>query len=154
MAEFHLAQINIARLRAPIDDPMVAEFVAGLDPINALADGSPGFVWRLQTEEGDATSIQAYEDELVIVNMSVWETADDLFNYIYRSGHVDFLRNRREWFERFGEPHLCLWWVPAGELPTVHDGVDRLKLLLTEGPSPQAFNFRSHFEPDPTSAPS
>jgi hypothetical protein len=90
MAEYHLAQINIARLRAPIDDPLTAEFVAGLEPTNALAEGSPGFVWRLQTEDGDATSIQAYDDELVIVNMSVWKTADHLFNYVYRSGHVDY----------------------------------------------------------------
>jgi hypothetical protein len=148
MAEYHLAQINIARLRAPIDDPLTAEFVAGLEPTNALAEGSPGFVWRLQTEDGDATSIQAYDDELVIVNMSVWKTADHLFNYVYRSGHVDYLRNRRGWFERFGEAHMCLWWVATGELPTVEDGVARLKVLQTNGPSPVAFNFRTHFDPE------
>jgi len=148
MADHHLAQINIARLRAPIDDPMVAEFVEGLDPINELADQSQGFVWRLQTDDGDATSIQAYDDELIIVNMSVWETADDLFNYVYRSGHVDFLRNRRGWFERLGESHMCLWWVPVGELPTVEHGRERLRLLQANGPTPQAFNFRSQFGPD------
>ena len=147
MADYHLAQINIARLRAPIDDPMVAEFVEGLDPINALAEQSPGFVWRLQTDEGDATSIQAYEDELVIVNMSVWETVDDLFNYVYRSGHVDFLRDRRDWFERLGESHMCMWWLPAAALPTVDEGVARLEILQTRGPTSQAFTFRSPVEP-------
>ncbi len=147
MVDHYLAQINITRLRAPIDDPMVAELVEGLDPINALAEQSPGYVWRLQTDEGDATDIQAYEDELVIVNMSVWETVDDLFNYVHRSGHVDFLRNRRDWFERLGESHMCMWWLPAGVLPTVDQGVARLEILQTQGPTPQTFTFRSPVEP-------
>ena len=150
MAEYHLAQINITRLRAPIDNPLTAKFVAGLEPIHALAEGSPGFVWRLQTGDGDATSTQAYDDELVILNLSVWETADHPFNYVYRPGHVDFLRNRREWFERFGEAHVCLWWVAAGELPTVEDGVARLEVLQSNGPTPEAFNFRTHFEQEAT----
>ena len=147
MVDHYLAQINITRLRAPIDDPMVAELVEGLDPINALAEQSPGYVWRLQTDEGDATDIQAYEDELVIVNMSVWETVDDLFNYVYRSGHVDFLRNRRDWFARLGQSHMCMWWLPVGVLPTVDEGVARLEILQTKGPTPQAFTFRSPVEP-------
>lgn len=151
MAEYHLAQINIARLRAPLDVPLIAEFVAGLEPINAIAETSEGFVWRLQTDEGDATSIQECDDELVIINMSLWENVDHLFNYVYRSGHVDFLRNRRDWFERFGKVHMCMRWVPAGEPPTVEDGVARLELLQTNGPTPQAFTFRTHFEPEAAS---
>ena len=148
MPEYHLAQINVGRLRAPIDDPLVAEFVDGLDAINALADQSPGFVWRLQTEEGNATGIQTSDDELFIINMSVWATADDLFNYVYRSGHVDFLRNRRDWFERMGESHMCLWWIAAGEIPSIDDGLERLDHFRENGPTERAFSFRDQFNPD------
>ena len=147
MAQHHLAQINVGILRAPIDDPLVAEFVDGLDRINALADDSPGFVWRLQTEEGNATGIQTTDDELYIINMSVWKAADDLFNYVYRTEHVDFLRNRRDWFERMGEVHMCLWWVTAGEIPTVDEGLARLDHFQREGSTPRAFSFRHQFDP-------
>lgn len=146
MSEYQLAQINVGRLRAPIDDPLVADFVDGLDAINTLADQSPGFVWRLQTEEGNATGIQTSEDELLIINMSVWATADDLFNYVYRSGHVDFLRNRRDWFERMGEAHMCLWWIPAGESPSIENGLERLDHFKENGPTAQAFSFREQFD--------
>ncbi len=148
MAVYHLAQINVGRLRAPTDDPVVAEFVNALDAINALADESPGFVWRLQTEEGNATGIQISDDELFIINMSVWATAVDLFNYVYRSGHVDFLRNRRDWFERMGEAHMCLWWLPTGEVPSIEDGMQRLDHFKLNGPTPKAFSFRDQFDPD------
>lgn len=147
MAEHHVAQINIARLRAPVDDPEVAEFVAALEPINALAEKSPGFIWRLQTDDGDATGVQAYEDELVIVNLTVWESIEDLYDYVYRSGHTDFMRRRREWFQRMGEVQVCLWWVPAGTLPRIEDGVARLEYLQNNGPTRRAFTFRKHFEP-------
>ncbi len=145
MTIWHLAQINVARLRAPIDDPLVAEFVAGLEPVNQLADTSPGFVWRLQTEAGDATSLQAYDDELIIVNMSVWESLDQLADFVYRSAHTEFLRNKRSWFERMVEAHAALWWTEAGRLPSVTEGVQRLEALRTNGPSPEAFAFRHSF---------
>jgi hypothetical protein len=153
MARSHLAQINVGRLRAPIDDPLVAEFVNALDQINALADQSPGFVWRLQSEEGNATGIQTTDDQLFIINMSVWETADDLFNYVYRTEHVDFLRNRRDWFERMGEAHMCLWWVAAGEFPSIDDGLERLEHFQKTGPTPIAFSFRDQFDPPDAESP-
>jgi hypothetical protein len=148
---FHLVQLNVARLRAPLDSPQLAGFVAGLVPINAVADASPGFVWRLQTEEGDATAVRAFDDPMMIVNMSVWESLDALADYVYRSGHREMMRQRREWFERLAEAYLALWWIPAGELPTVADAERRLALLRRIGPSPEAFTFRSPF-PAPSDA--
>jgi hypothetical protein len=142
---WHLAQINVARLRAPIDDPLVAEFVAGLEPVNELADASPGFVWRLQTEAGNATSVQAYADELVIVNMSVWESLEHLGDFVYRSAHTEFLRRKRAWFERMVDAHMALWWTESGTLPSVAEGVARLETLRTKGPSADAFTFRNAF---------
>ena len=147
MSQWHVAQINVARLRAAIDDPAVAEFVAGLEPVNRLADESPGFVWRLQTEDGDATAVRAYDDELVIVNMSVWASLDQLADFVYRSGHGGFLRRKREWFERSGEAHMALWWTEAGRLPSVEEGAARLETLRASGPSAAAFTFRHPFPP-------
>ncbi len=146
--EMHLAQINVGRLRAPVDDPMIADFYDALDEINALAERSPGFVWRLQTDEGNATSIRPYEDELIAVNMSVWESVDALADYVYRSMHATFLRRRREWFERFEAAHAAMWWIPAGIVPSVEDAVERLDHLEVHGPSPRAFTFRHRFGPD------
>jgi hypothetical protein len=145
MMGWHLAQINVARLLAPIDHPLVAEFVAGLEPVNELADASPGFVWRLQTEAGNATSVQAYSDELIIVNMSVWESLDQLSDFVYRTAHAEFLRRKRSWFERMVDAHVALWWIEAGSLPSVTEGVARLDALRTQGPSGDAFTFRNAF---------
>jgi hypothetical protein len=145
MATFQLAQLNIARLRAPLDSPELAAFVAALDPVNALADESPGFVWRLQTDEGNATSIQAFDDEMLIVNMSVWESPEALREFVYRSDHRKVLARRRAWFERMADAFLVLWWVPSGHEPTVEEAVQRLELLQDGGPSPKAFTFRSLF---------
>lgn len=147
MTTHHLAQMNVGRLRAAIDDPLVAEFVDALDDINALADQSPGFVWRLQTDEGNATGIKISDDERFIVNMSVWESADDLFRYVYRTEHIDFLRNRRDCFERMDEPHMCLWWIPAGHIPTVEEGLARLELFNERGPPYDAFSSRHQLPP-------
>ncbi len=141
----HLAQLNIARLRAPLDDPLVADFVGNLERINGLGDASPGFVWRLQTEDGDATAVRAYDDELVIVNLTVWESIEALADFVYRSDHIEFLRRRREWFERMGEAHLVLWWVPAGHRPSIAEAVARLDQLRRAGPGPEAFTFRQPF---------
>ena len=142
-----LAQINVGRLRAPVDDPMVAEFMDALDEINALADRSPGFRWRLQTEDGNATSVRPYEDESVLINVSVWESVEALGDYVYRSDHTAFLRRRREWFERLSDVIVALWWVPAGTRPTVEEAVARLDHLRRHGPTPFAFTFRHRFGP-------
>jgi hypothetical protein len=142
---WHLAQLNVGRLRAPVDDPATDEFMAALDTINALAEASPGFVWRLQTEEGNATSIRAFDDDLMILNMSVWESVETLAEYVYRSAHTPFLRRRSQWFERLGEAYLVLWWIPAGTLPTIDEALGRLDHLRAFGPAAEAFTFRQPF---------
>jgi hypothetical protein len=144
MSDFHVAQLNIGRIKGPIDSPIMADFVALLDPVNAVADASPGFVWRLQTEEGNATAVRPYEDESIAVNMSVWESIDDLAAFVYRSGHVDVMRRRREWFERM-QVFMVLWWVPAGHLPSVAEAQERLEHLRLHGPTPHAFTFKARF---------
>ena len=143
----HLAQINIGRLRAETDDPMIAEFMSALDEINALAERSPGFVWRFMTEDGNATAVRPFEDELLLINMSVWESVESLGDYVYRSDHTGYLRRRREWFERINEAIFALWWIPAGHRPTVAEGIERIDHLRAEGPTPHAFTFRQPFSP-------
>jgi hypothetical protein len=143
---FHIAQVNIALPREPLDAPLLAEFVAALAPVNAAADAAPGFVWRQQTEDGDATAIRAFGDERLIVNLSVWESVQALRAFAYANReHIDVLRRRREWFEQLGEAHMVLWWVPAGHEPTVREAEQRLARLRAIGPSPEAFTFRQHF---------
>jgi hypothetical protein len=142
----HLAQLNIGRLRAPMDDPMIDDFRLNLPVINALAESSPGFVWRLQDEAGDATGIKPFGDELEIVNLTVWESIEALAEFTYRSGHVSLLRRRREFFEAPAAPILCLWWIPEGTTPSVEEAIERLEHLRTHGPTPTAFTFRHRFE--------
>jgi hypothetical protein len=142
--DYHLAQLNIARANAPMDDPIMADFQAALESINALADSAPGFVWRLQTEDGDATAIRPYEDERVMVNMSVWESIDELKQFVYRSGHTDVMRRRKEWFEPI-QTYLVLWYVPAGHEPTVDEAKERLAYVHQHGPTPYAFTFKRSF---------
>jgi hypothetical protein len=146
---WHLAQINIGRLRAPIDDPTIAEFHDALETINRLAEASDGYVWRLQDEDlGNATSFHIVPgDELLIPNMSVWTSIEALAEFVYRSDHTPFLRRRREWFERPTTAFLALWWVPAGHLPTLDEGSARLDLLERDGPTSEAFTFRRRFDP-------
>jgi Domain of unknown function (DUF3291) len=144
---FHVAQINIARANAPTDSPDLAEFIAALEPVNALAESSPGFVWRLQDDAGDAIAIRVFDDDQIIINMSVWESIDALFEFAYRGHHADFFRRRREWFERFQAAHLALWWVPAGHAPTIDEARERLEHLETRGPTPFAFTFKRRFGP-------
>lgn len=144
---WHLAQINVARLRHPREHPASADFVAALEPINALADAAPGFVWRLQSDTGDATDIRVSADALLIVNMSVWESIEALSAFVYESAHVGVMRRRRDWFERATAPSQALWWTPAGRLPSTADGMDRLDVLRRHGSSPTAFTFQ---EPYPT----
>ncbi|MGI8334612.1 DUF3291 domain-containing protein [Actinomadura scrupuli] len=148
MSDSHLAQFNIARVRLPLDHPEMAGFMALLDPVNALADGTPGFVWRFTDGEADdATSIRPFEDDAVIVNFSVWTSRQALWDFVYRSAHLDALRRRREWFTRVDESYSVLWWIPAGHRPTVPEAVERLDLLRLHGPGPRAFTFRDHYEP-------
>jgi len=143
--DFHLAQFNVALLRSPLDSPELADFVARLPEINALAESAPGFVWRLQGDTGDATQIRAYHDEMLIINLSVWESPDALWDFVYRTAHLDVMRRRREWFEAAMDPYLVLWWVRAGEVPTVSEAKHRLDLLRSQGPSPEAFTFRQQY---------
>ncbi|GID55173.1 DUF3291 domain-containing protein [Actinoplanes couchii] len=145
MTDFHLAQMNVATLIAPPGDPSVAEFTAGVDLMNELADRSPGFVWRLKEEDVDlaALGIRAAPANQ-IATMSVWESLEALRGYVYQSGHLDYLRRRREWFVP-GRSALVLWWVEAGRIPTLLDGLQRLKLLGETGPGPRAFTFRRTF---------
>lgn len=148
MPDHHLAQFNVARQRSGLEDPDMAEFVALLEPINALADGAPGFVWRLKAENApDATTIRPYGD-MIIINYSVWESREALWDFTYRTAHLEVMRRRREWFGRMVEPHLVMWWVPAGYVPTVDEAVAKLAQLRTHGPGPEAFTFRDPYPPD------
>jgi hypothetical protein len=145
---WELAQLNIGRMRAPLDDPQIAGFVAALEPINALADAAPGFVWRLQTEDGDATAIRAFPDDLLLVNMSTWTSVEALADFVYQSDHRGVMAHRRQWFEKLDEAFTVLWWVPAGHRPSLDEAKARLLQLRAEGPTAEAFTFRRPF-PDP-----
>ena len=147
MSAYELAQLNIGIIKGPIDSPVMAEFVANLARINAIAEASPGFVWRLQTPAGDATAIRPFDNPSQLVNMSVWRDADALRRFVYRSAHADILERRREWFERMSEAIMVLWWVPRGHRPSVAEAIERLERLRAEGPTPEAFTFRQTFPP-------
>ena len=148
MSAYELAQLNIGIIKGPIDSPVMAEFVANLDRINALADRTPGFVWRLQTEEGNATSIRPYpENENMAVNMSVWRDVESLSKYVYSSEHVQIMRRRREWFEKMDQAFLVLWWVPRGHRPGIEEAKAKLEMLRAKGPTAEAFTFRQAFPP-------
>ena len=149
MPNYHLAQINIARTLAPIRDPLMAEFEEQLAPVNALADSSPGFVWRLQTESGDATSIQVYDDNMIIVNLTVWESVESLREFAFKSAHASVMRDRKRWFEKFDGPYMALWWVPAGHIPSTEEGKERLEHLREHGDSDYAFSFQHPFPKPP-----
>jgi hypothetical protein len=143
---FHLAQINIASPVAPLDAATMAGFVAGLPRMNALAERSPGFVWRLTGEDGDdATTLRVFED--VMVNMSVWESIAALKTYAYKSEHVRYVRRRHDWFDPPTSPHMALWWIPAGTIPTLEDGEQRIEHLRNHGETPHAFTFKRSFAP-------
>jgi hypothetical protein len=153
MTESHLAQVNIGRIVAPLDSPELADFVAQQPEINALADRSPGFVWRLVDDDGaDATGIRPDgNDALLLINCSVWESVEALRNFTYHSDHLRVMSRRREWFHRMAEAHQALWWIPAGHRPTVAEAMERVALLREHGPGPQAFTFRDPY-PAPTGA--
>jgi heme-degrading monooxygenase HmoA len=143
---YYLAQANIGRFRAPIESDVMEGFRNQLDQINALADQSPGFIWRLQTEDGNATAIRPYAgDDLMAINMSVWESLESLQTFVYKTPHVETLRARKQWFEHLEGPILVLWWVPAGHIPSVSEAQERLAYLKEHGPTPRAFTFRPPF---------
>jgi hypothetical protein len=154
VTRYHLAQVNIGRVRAPLDDPIMEGFRTQLDPINALADRSPGFVWRLQTDAGNAMDIRPFDDERMAINMSVWASLEALQQFVYKSAHVGTLRDRQQWFEPIDGPILALWWVPAGHIPTLDEAKARLDHLKAFGPTAHAFTFRKPFPaPDAQSDP-
>jgi hypothetical protein len=149
-----LAQVNIGRLVAPLDSEELADFVAALDPVNAAADAAPGFLWRLQTEDGDATAIHGFGWDTdgsagVLVNMSVWESVEALAEFVYSDTHRPVLRRRREWFRKMTEAYLALWWIPRGTVPTVADAESRVLHLREHGPTPHAFTLRAPFPAPP-----
>lgn len=146
--KWHLAQINIGRLVHPVDDPRSADFMNNLDPINALGEGSPGFVWRLQDDSGNATAIRAFDDETILPNLTVWESLDALKDFVFRTDHARFMQRRREWFLPMDDlPVLTMWWIPAGHLPTLEEAKERIDHLAEHGPTQRAFGFRPVFDP-------
>jgi hypothetical protein len=153
MSAYELAQLNIAIMKEPLESPGMADFVSNLDRINTLAEGSPGFVWRLQTEEGDATALRPMGED-TLVNMSVWRDVESLNKYVYGSAHVEIMRRRKEWFERMREAYVVLWWVRRGHRPTVPEAIAKLELLRAKGPTEEAFTFRHAFLPPDAPQPS
>ena len=148
MRNYHIAEVNVGRMRFPLESQGMAGFVARLEEINALADSAPGFVWRLQTEEGDATYLRPFDDDRILVNLSVWESVEQLKDFTYRTAHSELIRDRREWFEHFKGAQLAMWWVPAGHRPGIDEAKKRLAHIDEHGPTQFAFNFRTLFPPD------
>jgi hypothetical protein len=145
MSRYQLAEINIATLKAPLDSPVLKDFVDNLDRINALAESSDGFVWRMKGDGNDATSMRGPWGDDVIINMSVWRDAASLRAYVYDTAHLEILKRKREWFTRMAKMHMCLWWVPEGHQPTIAEAAERLEHLREHGPSIQAFTFAEAF---------
>lgn len=153
MPEWHIAQMNVGTVRYPTDDSRIAEFMQRLGEINALADASPGFIWRLQSAQGNATDIILTQNPLFLVNMSVWRSVEALFEFVYRSSHQGVMAKRRKWFERPNGPYQVLWWIPAGTTPTPQEGLERLRHLERHGSTLHAFTFREKFAPPGLTAP-
>ena len=143
---FQLAEINVARMKGVnINDPIMKEFVDNLDRVNNLAERSDGFVWRLKDESNNATNLNPYDDEQVIINLSVWQNIEKLEHYVYKTFHTDFIKRRREWFQTYGEVHTAMWWIPQGQFPTVEEAVEKLDHLKRNGASSLVFDFRNRF---------
>jgi hypothetical protein len=147
--DYQIAQVNIGRVRGALDGPVMAGFMARLDEINALAEGSPGFVWRMKDPVGNNnTYSRPYDDERIILNMSVWRDVESLKHYVYKTAHVELLRQRHEWFEKFSGVFAALWWVPAGHVPGVDEAKKRMEHLEAHGPTEFAFTFKTVFPAD------
>jgi len=145
MAKYHLAQVNIALAKGEMDTELMNGFVSRLDEINAMADNAEGFVWRLQTDDGDSTAIRIFDKPLLLVNMSVWESVDTLKNFVYTSAHVELIRDRQAWFHKFVDAHQALWWIPVGHIPTTEEAKEKLEYIQENGSSPLAFHFGKPF---------
>jgi hypothetical protein len=139
----HLAQLNIGRFRYPTDDPRMADFMNNLDLVNALAERSQGFVWRLKDDSGNATNFRPFPDPQMAVNLSVWESTEALERFVYQTVHKRFYGRREEWFDKFEGPHAVMWWIAAGHLPTLDEAKERLEYLTANGPSERAFGWES-----------
>jgi Domain of unknown function (DUF3291) len=151
---YRLAEVNIARMLAPLSDPLMAGFVAELDNINALADRSPGFIWRLQTPEGNATSLRPYDDDLILLNLSLWTTLDDYAAFVYQSRHRHVMQQRRQWFQHHAGPYTALWWVLPEHIPTTEEAKERLEFLRIRGETDYAFSLKKSFlEPEKAGEP-
>jgi hypothetical protein len=148
MGEYQTAQVSIGQMKGQLDEPVMAGFVARLDEINALADSSPGFVWRLQSSDGNATYLRPYDDDRILFNLSVWETVEALRYYVFKTAHAEMLRQRQAWFERFAGVYTALWWVPAGHIPSIDEAKKRLAHLEAHGPTQFAFTFKTVSAPD------
>ena len=146
MTTYHIAQINIGRIKGVnIDDPIMKEFKENLDTINLLAEQSKGFVWRLKDDSNNATNLNPYNDEQVIINVSVWETIEDLETFVYKTLHTDFLRRRKEWFHSFGKAYAAMWWIKPGHYPTTQEATEKLDYLQKNGPTPSVFDYKNKF---------
>jgi hypothetical protein len=145
MPTYQLAQVNVARLLAPVDSEQLTDFVANLEPINALADQSPGFIWRLKSEGGNATDSKAFDDTMILINLSVWESIEALRQFAFDSAHAPVMKRRREWFEKFQTAYVALWWIESGHIPTPDEALQRLQSLDQYGSTPFAFTFRQPF---------
>ena len=144
--DYQIAEINVARMKGVnIDDPIMKKFVDNLDRVNKLAENSEGFVWRVKDENNDATSFNPYEDEQVIINISVWESIESLEKFVFKTFHTDFLKRRKEWFKSYGKMYVAMWWIPAGEFPSIQEAVDQLDYLQKNGSSQNVFDFRKKF---------
>jgi hypothetical protein len=144
MSKLHLAQVNIAKKLAPLDDPIMQDFINNVDKMNAIADSSPGFIWRMKDEDKDLGA-QVFQDDSLVINISVWEDLDLLFNYTYNSGHIEVFKRKKEWFSKMKMMHMAFWYVPEGYEPSFQDAKDRLDYLNIHGDSPYAFTFKSKF---------
>lgn len=143
MQTFHLAQVNISKLLEPIDSPLLADFVAQLDEINALAEQSKGFVWRLKGENENATALRVFEDDMIIINMSVWETIEDLKDFAFKTAHAMVMKDRNKWFEKPKDAALALWWIPTGHTPTPQEARERLESINKNDSTSFAFTFKN-----------
>jgi len=143
----HLAQLNIAKAKVSLEEPLMKDFVDNLDPVNTTAEKSEGFIWRLQDESGDATSIHLFDDPLIITNMSVWADTESLKKFMFMTHHLEFLQRKEEWFDKLSSANQVLWWVPKGHIPSLEEGKSRLLHLEQHGESSYAFTFRSKFTP-------
>ena len=147
---FHLAQINVAQAKADMDSDLMQGFVSRLDEINTLAESAEGFIWRLQEDSGSATAIRVFDDPLLLINMSVWANLEALKHYVYKSLHVELIKDREVWFNKMGESHQALWWIPAGHIPSTEEARKKLEYIRKNGPSADAFTFA---KPYPTPMP-